>query len=82
MITINFNSYLNITKALSACSSVETVNKWINDEEEYHYNTKRNAAMDNSTPYIHCIVKHNSNDARIINNHITTNLYMFSSAYT
>ena len=25
MITINFNSYLNITKALSVCSSVETV---------------------------------------------------------
>ena len=28
--------------------------------------------MDNSTPYIHCIVQHNSNDARIINNHIAT----------
>ena len=82
MITINFNSYLNITKALSACSSVETVNKWINDEEEYHYNTKRNAAMDNGISYIHCIVKYNSNNAYIINNHTAFALYMFSSSYT
>ncbi len=76
MITINFNSYLNITKALSVCSSVETVNKWINDEEEYHYNTKRSAVMGNSIPYINCFVKHIDKHVQAINNHNTINLYM------
>ena len=82
MITINFNSYLNITKALSVCSSVETVNKWINDEEEHYHNIKRNAAMVDSIPCIYCIVKYNSSDARIINNHTTSALYMFPSSNT